>query len=220
MIHSVIMPTYNRLQFLQRAAMSVLKQHCVNPYDLELLIIDDGSTDGTEEWVTNIDLEYKDHVRYIKLDHIGEPGIVRNHGLEASKGLFISYLDSDDIWLPHHLATAMQAFGHNPRAFMVSNYWALAQWEPTPAEIIMHLVQHPHSKEVCNTNCRVHKRECLNAGLFNEKRWGEDADFFKRIEAKFKCIKTGIVTSINGYIKGGNNLTYEFDKGVKAKYYA
>jgi hypothetical protein len=56
-------------------------------------------------------------------------------------------------------------------------------------------------------------------GTFNTSCWGEDQDFFQRIENSYPCHKTGIVTSINGYIKSGNNLTYNFDKGIKERYF-
>jgi hypothetical protein len=65
----------------------------------------------------------------------------------------------------------------------------------------------------------VHARKCIDDGhRFNEKRWGEDQDFFNGIEARFKTKKVPYVTNVNGYIKKGNNLTYNFDAGIRSRF--
>jgi len=217
--YSVIIPTYNRAMFLARSVKSVARQDCVSAQDIEILLLDDGSTDNTWQLAQGLmaDMPF---LKYIRLEHVGEPGTVRNQGLRTATGDLIAYCDSDDYWLPHHLATAGQAFRKMPHVGMVSNFWALAQFTVTPSGITTNIVVPPHPPSSVNTNCRVHRRECVEkCGYFNTKRWGEDQDFFQRIESQYPCHKTGIVTSVNGYIKGGNNLSYQFDAGVKARYY-
>ncbi len=88
---SVIIPTYNRAHLIKRSAMSVLNQTYGN---LELIIIDDGSTDNTEEVVKSIDDE---RVIYIKQSNKGACA-ARNNGIDHAKGEFIAFQDSDDIW--------------------------------------------------------------------------------------------------------------------------
>jgi hypothetical protein len=118
------------------------------------------------------------------------------------------------------LATASRVFDRDGTLGMVSNYWALAHFSVANGAIETRIVVPPHPKWAVNTNCRVHKRTCVQkVGTFNTSCWGEDGDFFGRIENAFKHVKTGIVTSVNGYIKGGNNLTYQFDQGVKGIYF-
>lgn len=219
---SVIVPSYNRERFLPRCIDSVAGQDCIPVRSMQIIVIDDGSTDDTPALVRRLRREDRRQViRYIRIDHIGEPGTVRNVGLEAAKGEFIAYCDSDDFWLPHHLATAMQRFKKNPALAMVSNYWALARFVALQdGNILSQLVVPPHSPEAVNTNCRVHRRLCVDeVGFFNTSRWGEDQDFFSRVEGRYATVKTGVVSSVNGYIKGGNNLTYEFDANVHRNYY-
>lgn len=218
--YSVIMPTWNRAQFLPRAIRSVLDQDCVPAGEIELIVVDDGSTDETPTLVPQLAKSEKRHmIRYVRVEHSGEPGTTRNVGLNMADGDYIAYLDSDDYWLPHHSSTANAWFKRDPELAMVSNAWALASFEVAGGKILTRLQPRPHPIEVVNTNCRVHKRTCLEkVGLFNDTRWGEDSDFFGRIEKQFPCAKTGIVTTVNGYIRDGNNLTYEFDAGVRGKY--
>jgi len=222
-MYSVIVPTFNRGPFLKRSIGSVLEQDCVPSGDIQVIVIDDGSTDNTEKIVADLISQNttKNEIVYLKLQHIGQPGTVRNRGLNRVEGDFVAYCDSDDYWLPHHLATASQVFKKNPSLKMVSNFWGLAQFTLLPdGRIKNDYIIPTHDKMIVNTNCRVHRAECLqNIGQFNTSCWGEDQDFFSRIEKLFPCHKTGIVTSVNGYIRGGNNLTYRFDSGIKQRYF-
>jgi glycosyltransferase involved in cell wall biosynthesis len=101
---SVVLPTYNRAHHLPQAIESVLGQTYA---DWELLVVDDGSTDDTETVVRG----YQDaRIRYLSREN-GGPGAARNTGLEAATGDYIAFLDSDDAYLPHHLATFAQQIG-------------------------------------------------------------------------------------------------------------
>lgn len=93
---SIIMPTYNRKKFISEAIDSVLNQTFPN---FELIIIDDGSDDGTEEFIRNKYIKYLDKsiIKYYKLDHIGVSA-ARNYGLSKASGNIIAYLDSDNQW--------------------------------------------------------------------------------------------------------------------------
>ena len=216
--YSTIIPCYNRSAFIRRAIMSVAKQDCIDLNQVEIIVIDDGSTDGTASVVRGLDVSPCALV-YVERPHCGQPGTVRNVGLGMAKGELIGYLDSDDYFLPHHLATVEVQFKKHPELMMVSTNWAMASFSVQNGEIATKLVPHSHAQWVVNTNCRVHRRSCLDqVARFNEKRWGEDQDFFNGIEAKFKTKKVPYVTTINGYIKNGNNLTYDFDAGIRGKF--
>lgn len=101
---SVIVPTYNRLASLKRTLRSVLQQ---TVSDIEILIVDDGSTDGTEACIAR---EFVDP-RIVYLRHVANAGVgpARNTGIDAAKGEFIAFLDSDDVWMPHKLETQILA---------------------------------------------------------------------------------------------------------------
>ena len=93
---SVIMPTYNRARWLGRAIESVLAQ--IEPGD-ELIVIDDGSTDGTRDVLA----AFGDRVTCLAGGHRGA-GPARNLGLARARGDLVAFLDSDDEWLPGKLA--------------------------------------------------------------------------------------------------------------------
>jgi len=88
---SVILPTYNRLQFLPQTVESILNQTLA---DFELIIINDGSTDKTEEWVKK---QNDKRIRYIGYPKNRSVSHARNMGLDAARGEFIAFADSDDL---------------------------------------------------------------------------------------------------------------------------
>lgn len=89
---SVVIPTYNRATTLLAAAQSVLRQ---TYKDLELIIVDDGSTDNTASVVESLQDE---RVRYISLECNQGACAARNRGIKESRGEYIAFQDSDDIW--------------------------------------------------------------------------------------------------------------------------
>jgi GT2 family glycosyltransferase len=92
---SVIIPTYNRREYLERAIRSVLKQ---NEKDFELIVVNDGSTDGTEEYLKYLKNEYKtDQLVILKQENEGVSS-ARNLGVIKSRGEWVAFLDSDDEW--------------------------------------------------------------------------------------------------------------------------
>ena len=103
---SVIIPTFNRLGFLKEAVESVEKQ---SYRDFELIIVDDGSTDSTGGYLESLP------VKYIRLEHSGFPGRVRNAGAKAAKGKYLAFLDSDDLWEPEKLARQIEYLAANPK---------------------------------------------------------------------------------------------------------
>lgn len=95
---SVIIPVYNRKLLLNRAVDSVLGQTCT---DLELIIVDDGSTDGTD--LTTL-ASQSQKIMPFTLDHNCGVSTARNFGVAHSHGRLICFLDSDDLWHPCKLA--------------------------------------------------------------------------------------------------------------------
>jgi glycosyltransferase involved in cell wall biosynthesis len=93
---SVVIPSYNRKVFLEKAVMSVLAQTFT---DFELIIVDDGSTDGTEELISSIPDK---RIVYIRHDNRGV-AYSRNRGIEKARADIIAFLDSDDIWIENKL---------------------------------------------------------------------------------------------------------------------
>lgn len=96
---SIIIPTYNRAHLIVRAIKSVLNQ---TYQDFELIIVDDGSTDNTEDIIRQFQEKDK-RIRYIKHDKNKGGSAARNTGVKNSVGKYIAFQDSDDEWLPHKL---------------------------------------------------------------------------------------------------------------------
>ncbi len=110
---SVIIPTYNREKSIKRSIESVLDQ----TYDkLELIVVDDGSTDGTEEIVKGIEDE---RLRYIRLDKNSGVAGARNAGVTYAKHELIAFHDSDDCWRKDKLEKQIKKLKEMPEAVMV-----------------------------------------------------------------------------------------------------
>lgn len=101
---SVIIPTYNRRELLPQALASVRAQTLP---DYEVIVVDDGSTDGTREWLATLS---DDRVRVLLQENRG-PGAARNLGIQNAVGEYITFLDSDDVWLPWTLETYKRVVG-------------------------------------------------------------------------------------------------------------
>ena len=96
---SVVMPAYNAATYLPNTVQSVLEQSFK---DLELLIVDDASSDHTFEVVEKLSAT-DSRITYIKLDENQGVANARNVGVQHSRGEYVAFLDSDDIWLPDKL---------------------------------------------------------------------------------------------------------------------
>lgn len=115
---SVIMPTRNRAALLRGAVESVLRQ--VYP-TWELLIIDDGSTDGTPEVLGGF---ADQRVRPLRIDHSG-PGVARNTALDRARGELIAYLDDDNAMHPLWLKAVAWAFEARPDVDVLYGAWVI-----------------------------------------------------------------------------------------------
>lgn len=98
---SIIIPTYNRLNYVQRAVESALQQSYQNT---EVWVIDDGSTDGTAEVLRG---RYGERINYVWQEN-QDRSVARNLGLSLANGKYIAFLDSDDVWLPEKLSSQVQ----------------------------------------------------------------------------------------------------------------
>ncbi len=108
---SVVMPTYNRRNYIRESLDSVLAQDFS---DFEVIVVDDGSTDGTEEAVRL----YEGRIRYIRQENRGA-GVARNVGIRNARGAYIAFMDSDDLSRPNHLKSLYSFLDENPEFAMV-----------------------------------------------------------------------------------------------------
>jgi glycosyltransferase involved in cell wall biosynthesis len=104
---SVVIPTYNRLPKVKDAIESVL---CQTYRDFEFWVVDDGSTDGTGEALR----AFGNKIKYISQDNRGASA-ARNLGARVSRGKYLAFLDSDDLWEPDKLEIQVKCMEENPQ---------------------------------------------------------------------------------------------------------
>lgn len=193
-IVSVVIPTYNRREWLLEAIDSALAQTYSN---LEVIVIDDGSTDGTGEALTR----YGERIGYLWQENQGESA-ARNRGIEMARGAYIALLDSDDVWETHKLQRQVAVLEAEPEvglAFCLAtmidqNGEALpglmgtvsAQPELTFANLCL------GNFVIAGGSTAVVRRDILKkiGGFDIQIQYGEDWDLWLRmiLETKFVCI--------------------------------
>jgi glycosyltransferase involved in cell wall biosynthesis len=109
---SVVIPTYNRAEFLPHTVESALGQEGA---EVEVIVIDDGSTDDTASVVERLSPAWGERFRYVRQEN-AERCVARNHGLRHARGEFVAFMDSDDLWRPNHVAACVEALRRNPSA--------------------------------------------------------------------------------------------------------
>ena len=127
---SVIMPTYNRAHCLTRAVESCM---CQTQPGVEVIIVDDGSTDNTSEIVAALIEQYgPERVRYIHQENAGAC-VARNRGIDEAHGKYIQFLDSDDYLGPEKFEVQVQALADSGRAIAVCDYEHVEEQGGTPS---------------------------------------------------------------------------------------
>jgi len=115
---SVIIPAYNRRRFISETVDSVLAQ---TYRELEVVVVDDGSTDGTGELLKN---RYSDEPRFRYIwQQNAERAVARNTGIRESKGDYLAFLDSDDRWLPTKLEKQIALLSSHPNMVMALTWF-------------------------------------------------------------------------------------------------
>jgi glycosyltransferase involved in cell wall biosynthesis len=105
---TIILPTHNRLATLPRAVASVIAQ---NEADFELIVIDDGSTDGTPAWLATLD---DPRIRIARSELSQGPSAARNTGIDTAIAPVLAFLDSDDIYCDNRLSVPLAVFDREP----------------------------------------------------------------------------------------------------------
>ena len=113
---SIIMPSYNTAPYIRATIQSVLDQTYQN---WELIIVDDCSTDNTDEVVAFIK---DDRIRYFHNEKNSGAAVSRNSALREAKGRWIAFLDSDDLWMPEKLEKQISFMEKNGYSFSYTNY--------------------------------------------------------------------------------------------------
>jgi hypothetical protein len=168
---SVIIPVFNGADFLHKAVASVLSQ---NYSALEIIVVDDGSSDDIEDAVRALPID----VRFFRQDN-GGPASARNRGIRDASGEFIAFLDVDDLWPANNLRSLLEALEES-RADVVLGRGQLAELETDTGEL--RFVGNPEESFPYYIGSALYRREVfLRIGLFDpEMRYGEDTDWYCR----------------------------------------
>jgi len=183
---SVIIPLFNKEKFIESTLKSVL---CQTFIDFEILVINDGSTDKSEERI----LQFNDaRIRYFIKEN-GGASSTRNYGIEKAQSNYITFLDADDYWYP----TFLQEMFENINRFQKQKVFSAAIEIETPKKIVpaVYSIQKTNDFEIVNyfkassketvicTSCAVfHKNIFDEIGNFDTKiKSGQDTDLWIRI---------------------------------------
>jgi len=183
---SIILPTFNRLEFLRPAVDSVLRQTFS---DWDLIIADDGSGEPTQAYLRA--LQSSPRIKVLRLPHTGNPSATRNAALHEAKGDYIAFLDSDDLWRPAKLERQLAALRSADRcAWSYTGYDLIDDSgqlcaTPWPAvayrgAILEHLLT--HRVQIWTPSVLVERRLVQRLGGFDERLVVfEDIDLWSRL---------------------------------------
>jgi glycosyltransferase involved in cell wall biosynthesis/SAM-dependent methyltransferase len=180
---SVIIPVYNGSKYIQQAIDSVLNQTYTN---YEIIVIDDGSTDGTREKLQ----PYRSKIRYLYQENQGSAA-ARNLGIELAKGELIAFLDSDDYWYtPEKLEKQVAYFNENPSLGCINTGWRIVDGAGQHIKTVQPWHKAPKldletwlRKKCVRTSAMVFRKEWLEkvGGFDEELRQSHDVDLMLRL---------------------------------------
>jgi glycosyltransferase involved in cell wall biosynthesis len=192
-LFSIVVPTYNRVHLISSTIESILAQ---TYQDYEIIIVDDGSTDHTEEVIQKF---LSDKVHYYKTEN-AERAAARNYGTSKAKGDYINWFDSDDIMMPNHLEEAANLISKYNRPEIFAQGFL---YKNTSGEVIQ-LYKYPENinkamyrgNPIANSPVIV-RRDIALANLFNEDRGlsvSEDYELWLRLAAKYHIYTSPEIT--------------------------
>jgi glycosyltransferase involved in cell wall biosynthesis len=182
---SCIVPVFNGEKYLAEALNSILAQ---TYRELEIIVVDDGSTDGTPA----VAERYGNQIRCVTQNNAGA-AVARNLGVGAARGEFVAFLDSDDLWCPEKLQRQMERFDARPELDLsltyLQNFW-IPELEREKARFQDHRLAGTLPGYVTQT--LLARRSAFDkVGLFDESlRVGDPADWFLRVR------EVGLVTEM------------------------
>lgn len=199
---SVIIPAFNAAKHIQRTMETVFNQ---TYKDFEVIVVDDGSTDGTIDILKT----YSDRVRWAVQNHQGQAFAI-NHGISMARGEYLAYFDADDLMSPTKLQVQANYLDEHPEVDVVytdmfvtnqEGESVLKKYEPVDP---FYLLQY-----CCVSRITVmHRRGCLDRiGLFDGTITGSD-DWDMWIRMSECCRMTYINQGLSEYLLHGENISF------------
>jgi glycosyltransferase involved in cell wall biosynthesis len=198
---SIIIPTFNRAWSIHRAIDSVLDQNYKN---FELIVVDDGSTDATPTILSG----YREAIKRINQRNSGVSA-ARNRGIAEASGRLITFLDSDDYWLPQKLSTQVDFFASHPDAVIcqTEEIWIKNSRRMNPKKRHqkpsgMMFSQSLHLCLISPSAVMIRKELFDEAGVFDETLPAcEDYDLWLRVTCRYPVhlIDTPLIVKTGGH---------------------
>lgn len=190
---SIIMPTYNRAGYIRDTISSIIAQTFT---DWELLVLDDGSDDDTKEVVASVQ---DARVIYIQFERIAITGKLKNEGISRSKGEYIAFMDSDDLWPPAKLEQQVKLLSENPDAgFSFTNWQNFSNINnpgkpvydrPEGTEVMKMFLAYCRGEVPVNIQTVMCRRSCIEqSGYFNTDKIFTDYSFIGKLAYYFKAL--------------------------------
>jgi len=216
------MPTYNRAGYIHETIDSIRRQTYVN---WELIIVDDGSDDDTEQVVCSFNDE---RINFLKAGRIGINGKIKNIGLKHAKGDLFAFIDSDDLWSDIKLekqVRALQEFGDAGFSFTGGfnfkkidepvDFFYKAQEGYRYGNILVPIIKSEISTTTPSLMLRKHCLEVV--GGFDETKPFSDVNFFLRLASHFNAIilyEPLLYRRLHDNNDSGNNWVLGYDQGI------
>ncbi len=190
---SIILPTYDRLPYLKEAVASVASQTFG---DWELIVVDDGSTDGTIEWLESLDDQ---RLVIVGRPHSGNRSAVRNAGIARARASLVAFLDSDDRWAPeklkrqlaHHAANPSHRWSYTGRTMVDAHGTRMPDalftaWQAHSGSIVERILT--LEVNIALPSVMVERTLLVDAGGFNESfSVAQDFELWLRLAERSPC---------------------------------
>lgn len=182
------MPTYNTAKYIKKAIESVLNQ---TYYNLELIIVNDGSTDNTSELVLAINDK---RIKYFELEVNKGRGFARNYAISKCSGEYIAICDADDISLPDRIKLQVQFFDNNEDIDILGTQ-LLHFYDKSSLRKVYHYPESPAAIErwynkgvmgVAHASCMLRKRCFIQMKYEDKMSYVEDFELFLRLNKYYK----------------------------------
>lgn len=212
MFFSVIVPLYNKKLYVLDTIQSVINQHLS---DFEIVIVDDGSTDGSLDEIQAITDK---RIRLISQKNSG-PGLARNHGASVATGEWLAFIDADDIWTANHLTVIKDLIIRSPKINVVSttscqfrHSEARPSYNPIANDICFQIDYLADGGErfVHASSIAIRRSTFLETGGFGAFFPGEDTELWVRLALENPFVISSATTS--GYRRATGGIMEQLEK--------
>jgi len=213
---SIIVPVYNVEAYLDKCLSSIFKSTFT---DYELIIINDGTKDNSEQIINKYIDKYKEKITYISKENTGLSD-TRNLGMNIAKGKYIAFVDSDDYIEPDAYELMMAKAKERNFDIVATDVRLVYENKDKEDTVFSHYEQDMFDKEDIKKSMlvqypvvwnKIYKKELLEGITFSKGVWYEDMEFVLKLYPRIKSI--GVVKKpLYNYLQRANSITYTYNE--------